>query len=107
MGESVLLDDCELGWSAPEGRMGEDVHLILDLGCTTRADAVLMRNLGVDRGTSGFSIQLSQLENGPWVKLMSGNLEKSKVCYYLNFSNLYCQLRKLFNIYCILLSLSS
>ena len=71
----LFQDDCTEGWNAPEGSLGGEAELIIDLGCTTLIDTIELRNLNTKQGTKDFSLYVGQTEEGDWTELYSGNLE--------------------------------
>ena len=82
-GASSLIPDCSTGWIAPEGRVGQDAQLTIELGCITLLDTVRIKNLAPDKGTTLFSIEISHSDTGPWTQLLSGQLETFKVCHII------------------------
>ena len=78
-GPSSLIADCSTGWVAPEGMIGQDAELTIELGCTTLLDTVRIKNLALDRGTTVFSLHVGQEQTGPWTQVLTGELAKFKV----------------------------
>ena len=78
-GSSGLVPDCSTGWVAPEGKVGEQAELTIELGCTTLLDTVRIKNLAPDRGTTQFSLHISQDQSGPWTQLLTAELTQFKV----------------------------
>ena len=76
VGSGLFQDDCMEGWKAPEGRVGGEAQLIIDLGCSTLIDTIDLRNLNTKQGTRDFSLYLSQPEKeGEWTELYTGTLD--------------------------------
>ena len=59
--------------------MGEDAELTIELGCTTLLDTVRIKNLAPGRGTTQFSLHISQDQSGPWTQLLTAELTQFKV----------------------------
>lgn len=74
-GPGLFQDDCKEGWNTPEGSLGSEAQLIIDLGCTTLIDTIELRNLNTKQGTRDFSLFVRQTEEGEWTELYSGNLD--------------------------------
>ena len=74
-GQSVLADDCTTAWTVPGGVTGPNAQLIVDLGCSTKVENILLRNLETGRGTKDFLLYVSVAEDGPWTLMLNGTLE--------------------------------
>ena len=78
-GPSSLIPDCGTGWVAPDGRVGQDAEITIELGCTTLLDTVRIKNLALDRGTTELSLHVGQEQTGPWTQVLTGELAQFKV----------------------------
>ena len=83
-GPSILVPDCSTGWVAPEGMVGEDAVVTIELGCTTLLDTVRIKNLAPDSGTTQFSLHISQDQTGPWTQILTAELSQFKVGFVPN-----------------------
>ena len=77
--ESVLADDCQGVWEAPDGAVGDEAYLVIELSCTTQIGSVVIRNPVEGKGTKQFSLHLSESDTGPWKELIIGELESLQV----------------------------
>ena len=79
VGSGLFQDDCIEGWKAPEGKVGGEAQLIIDLGCSTLIDTIELRNLNTKQGTRDFSLSVGQTKEGEWTQLYTGNLDLDTV----------------------------
>ena len=67
--QNILTDDCNKEWLAPEGAVGEDAEVIINMGCIKIPRVLQMKNIQRPHGgTKGFTIYVSERIEGPWKK---------------------------------------
>ena len=78
--EANLFDVCnEDAWTAPEGSVGKDAEIVLDMKCPIKLHQIQVTNGAGDFSTKGFTVSGSHSKTGPWSKLYTGEMELGDV----------------------------
>ena len=73
---SILSEDCETQWTAPEGKTGAEAELVIDLHCMVTVDLVRMKNGGEETGIKEFSLFGTKTLGGAWERFLRAEMRK-------------------------------
>ena len=78
LGENVLEDCSNSQWRAPDGKIGSEAEIIIDLKCLVRLEAFSIMNGYETIGTKKFTLFGSRKRDGPWTEIFSTELPQGK-----------------------------
>ena len=72
-----IFDECsDKVWNAPEGAVGEDAEIVIDMKCPIKLLQIQLKNGVGDFSTRDFSVFGSHSSSGPWSKVYTGELKE-------------------------------
>ena len=75
-----IIGECsDEPWAAAEEATGENAHMVIDMKCPLKLQEIQLINGVGDFSTKSFSLFGSQESTGPWSRLYTGEMERSRI----------------------------